>query len=122
MQNNECDKEVIKYIDEQYFAKPEYLWEKTPEAAAFRHSGNKKWFALIMEISKDKLRLKSSEKVKIINLKCDPVMIGSLIDGKRFFPGYHMNKEHWITLLLDGSIDMTEIAPLIDFSYNLTKK
>lgn len=61
-------------------------------------------------------------RVDIINLKCDPLMIGSLLDGKRYLPGYHMNKEHWISLLLNGSIPLPEIYSLIDISYNITCK
>ena len=58
---------------------------------------------------------------EILDLKCGPAMIGSLLDGQRYLPAYHMNKEHWITVLLDGSIPEEELFPLIELSYQLAK-
>lgn len=55
-----------------------------------------------------------------INLKCDPVLAIEL--RERFSsvtPGYHMNKKHWNTVLLDGSIPDKELLSWIDHSYNL---
>ncbi len=49
-------------------------------------------------------------------------MIGSLRLSKGFLPAYHMNKEHWITILLDGSVEREKIKQLIDLSYELTEK
>ena len=44
-----------KYIQNNYSAEPDYPWVKYPDYEVFRHISNKKWFALIMEIPKDKL-------------------------------------------------------------------
>lgn len=49
-------------------------------------------------------------------------MLGSLLEEKGFYPAYHMNKEHWITIFLDGSVDDEKILSLIDISYDLTVK
>lgn len=115
--------EVIDYIKRKYNTNPEFLWARTPNNAAFRHSGNKKWFAaLLLDTPRKNLGLSGEGRVDILDLKCHPLMIGSLLDGKRYLPGYHMNKEHWITLLLDGSIPLNEITPLIDLSYDLVDK
>lgn len=87
----------------------------------FRQKVNRKWFAaLLMQTPKRRLGLEGGGGVDILDLKCDPRLIGSLLDGKRYLPGYHMNKEHWITLLLDGSIPLEEIYGQIDMSYNLS--
>lgn len=115
--------EVIDYIQTNFGADPEFLWARSPNNAAFRHPGNKKWFAaLLLDLPLKALGRSDPGHVDILNLKCNPLMIGSLMDGKRFLLGYHMNKEHWITLLLDGSIPTPEIFPLIDLSYALTGK
>lgn len=114
--------EAVRYIKEQYGAEPEFLWAKTPGNAVFRHKGNNKWFAaLLLDMPRKKLGLPDGDRVDILDLKCDPVMIGSLLDGTRYLPGYHMNKEHWITLLLDGSIPNDELRAMIDLSYHITK-
>ena len=69
-----------------------------------------KMFALI-GIKDDPLRM---------NLKCDPVKAEFLRECyPAIFPGYHMNKRHWNTVVLDGSIPDTEILSMIDDSYAL---
>ena len=57
-----------------------------------------------------------------VNLKCDPSFAIELREKhKSVSPGYHMNKKHWNTVLLDGSIPDMEIFSWIDHSYNLVK-
>lgn len=119
--DNPTVNEVIEYVKEYYNAEPELLWEKYPGDAVFRHIGNKKWFALILlNTPKEKLGISGQGKVDILDLKCDPNMIGNLLDCNGYLPGYHMNKEHWITILLDGSVPVSEIFGLIDLSFDLT--
>lgn len=119
---NETTAMVVQYIQKKYNERPEFLWENTPQNAAIRHSDTKKWFAvLLMEMSKNKLGLQGEGNADIIDLKCNPELIGTLIDGKSYLPGYHMNKEHWITVVLDGELSMHKIYDLIDLSYELTE-
>lgn len=114
--------EVIAYIEEAYGVRPEYPWAKSPDNGIFRHRENQKWFvALILNISKERIGLEGEESVDILNLKCDPMLMEGILDGKSRLPGYHMNKKHWISILLDGSVEMDEITSLIDMSYGLTK-
>lgn len=120
---NEVTLEVVKYIQRKYKEEPEFLWAKSPQNAAIRHSDNRKWFAaLIMDMPRNKLGLQGDGNVDIIDLKCNPELIGTLIDGKSYLPGYHMNKEHWITVVLDGVVPIQKIYDLIDLSYELTEK
>ena len=75
-----------------------------------------------MTIPKNRLGEYSDKIVDIVNVKYDPIMLGSLLEEKGFYPAYHMNKEHWITICLDGSVDDEKILSLIDISYDLTVK
>ena len=112
---------VLNYIKNQYGIEPDFLWAKYPNNAAFRHKESKKWFAaMLWETPKCKLGLGNEGVVDILDLKCDPNLQGSLLDGHHFLPGYHMNKEHWITVVLDGSVSMADIYPLIDMSFAST--
>ena len=55
-----------------------------------------------------------------VNLKCDParaVELRERYDGVR--PGYHMNKKHWNTVVLDGSVPDREVLAMVDHSYDL---
>lgn len=115
-------KRLDSYINKTYEAKAEYLCLSQPTFAVYRHSNNNKWFAVIMKIPKSKLGFASEESVTVINLKCDPLLIGSLVCEKGIFKGYHMNKNHWITVLLDSSVDDDKIKWLIKISFDLTNK
>lgn len=111
---------VFDYADKVYKSVPEYLWAKHPDYAVLRHGDNNKWYAVIMNVSKDKLGLDSTENVDIMNVKCDPLMTGSLRMTKGIFTAYHMNKENWISVLLDGSVDEDTIYNLLNMSFALT--
>ena len=112
--------QLIEHIKNIYSTDPEYPWSDMPEYAVFRHSSNKKWFAVVMNISKTKLGLESDEIIDVLNIKCDPMLIGNLRQEKGFFPAYHMNKTYWVTVALDGTVDVDKIKFLVDLSFDLT--
>ncbi|MDD4315728.1 MAG: MmcQ/YjbR family DNA-binding protein [Clostridia bacterium] len=113
--------EVLEHIKNQYGAEPDYPWVRSPNYAILRHKGSRKWFAAVIDITEDKFGLPSKKPIDSMLLKCDPLMIGSLRAEQGFFPAYHMNKEHWISVHLE-LIDRQELFGLIDLSYQLTKK
>ncbi|MGM0122659.1 hypothetical protein IGI37_000013 [Enterococcus sp. AZ194] len=81
---------------------------------------NKKWFAIITDTSKEKLGLDGPEKIDIIGLKLNPELI-TLLQGKEgYFPAYHMNKEHWISISL-ADVYQEELEQWIEESYLLTR-
>ena len=108
------------YIEETYGAVGENLFAKYPSFRVFRHSSNRKWFAVIMEIPREKLGL-SGGNIQVVNVKCDTRMIGSFRQEPGIYPGYHMHKAHWLTVALDGTVAEDKIKFLIDMSYDLTK-
>lgn len=112
--------ELEEYIASSYSTEPEYLWIRYPNYEVFRHAGNGKWFAAIMDVPGDKLGLPGKELIDIADFKCDPALISLLLEEKGFFPAYHMNKKNWITAALDGSADDERIKALLDMSYNAT--
>ena len=110
--------EIFEYVQKQYGTIPEYLWSKLPDSAVLRHK-NGKWYAVIMTVEKSKLGLEGRELVDIIDVKCDPDMTNMIIQTYGFLPGYHMNKQHWITILLDGSVSEAKVLDFLDMSYDL---
>ncbi len=110
--------EIFEYVQKQYGTIPEYLWSKLPDSAVLRHK-NGKWYAVIMTVEKSKLGLEGREMVDIIDVKCDPDMTNMIIQTYGFLPGYHMNKQHWITILLDGSVSEAKVLDFLDMSYDL---
>lgn len=117
-----CAKKVIEYARNTYGDELEFLWDKSPTGAILRRKDNRKWYAIIMIISKRKLGLDSDDEVSVLDLRLDLENDAELVDGKRYFAGYHMNKRTWFTVCLDGTVSFDEIAGLIDKSYLLAKK
>ena len=109
-----------KYIFEVYGVTPDFPWESNPTFAVYRHSNNRKWFALVMDIPRSRLGLREDGMIDVVNLKCDPVLIGSLRLEKGIFSAYHMSKDKWISVALDGSVDDEQIKMLLNISYELT--
>lgn len=109
-----------KLVSEQFGVDPENPWLENPGHRVFRHSRNSKWFALLMDVSKAKLGLNGEGSLDVVNLKCDPDLIQILRQQEGFFPAYHMNKSHWITVALD-SVDDETITSLLAQSYALTE-
>ncbi|WP_336014395.1 MmcQ/YjbR family DNA-binding protein [Fusobacterium polymorphum] len=114
-------KEIINYIKNKYGDELEFLWEKSPKNAVVRRKSTKKWYVAILTVSKRKLNLDSDEIIEVINLHNRVEEIEKLIDNKKYFPAYHMNKKHWCTICLDGTVELKEIYKLIDISYELAK-
>lgn len=112
---------IFLYVSEQYGTEPEYLWAKTPDAAVIRHKGNRKWYGIIMNVPCRTLGLSGEGSTDILNVKCTPAVREIILAEGRALPAYHMNKQHWISLPLDGSLELETIFSLIDESYELTK-
>ena len=113
--------EIIAYVKNKYGDELEFLWEKSPKNAVIRRKSSNKWYVVILTISKRKLNLDSDEIIEVINFHNIAEEIKKLIDYKKYFPAYHMNKKHWCTICLDGTVELKEIYRMIDISYELAK-
>jgi len=115
--------ELEELIRVKYNTAAEHPFSSYPEVSVFRHSSNKKWFAVIMTVERSKLGMKESGICDILNLKSSQEIIPSLLQEEEgIHPGYHMNKSHWISIRLDGSVDDDTIAWLLQISHRLTSK
>lgn len=114
--------ELIEYVQEEYGVVADYPFsdEKVP-SPVFRHKHNKKWFAIGMNVSKNRICTESKTKVWVINLKCDPFLKGALLEEKGVYPAYHMNKEHWISAILE-EVEKQTLLSALQMSFDLTKK
>ena len=110
-----------KYIKNVYRVTAEFPWLSAPTFAVYRHESNQKWFAVIMEIPKAKLGIDEEGNINVVNLKSDPLLIGSLILDNGLYPAYHMNKSYWISVVLDGTVDTEKLKWLTEISHTLTK-
>ena len=60
--------------------------------------------------------------IEVLNIKMEPLEVERLVDNKKYFPSYHMNKKHWVTIPFGGYLSTPEILEKIDDSYRLCKK
>lgn len=119
---SDLSKQVIHYVRMKYQDELEYLWEKTPDCAIWRRKDNQKWYGVMITINKSKLGMPVDERVDIINLRIDHDELDSIVDQQHYFRAYHMNKKHWVSICLDGSVSLNEIQTRIDQSFLLANK
>ena len=110
-------KEIVAYVKNKYGDELEFLWEKSPKNAVIRRKSSNKWYAVILTISKRKIGLDSDKIIEVINLHNSEEEIKKLIDCKKYFPAYHMNKKHWISIALNVCKDEAFIQKCVINSY-----
>ena len=111
---------IAKFIKEKYGDDPEFEWEKYPGYGVFKNKDSHKWYGIIMNIDKNKLDKKSHEEVEIIDIKLKTNEINDLLKLDGFYPAYHMNKNNWISIILNNTVEDTDIMNLIAKSYAYT--
>ena len=112
--------ELIDYVFDEYSVEPDYPFRMDDVTCVFRHTDNRKWFGIAMLIPYRTIGISKTGEVDILNVKCDPIIMGSLRGKAGLRPAYHMNKDKWITILLDGSADEVDIKVLLTMSYSMT--
>ncbi len=111
----------FEYCLETYSTSPDYPFDEDFETAVLRHVDNRKWYAIIMRVSRRKFGFDSDEMIDVVNLKLPTEMFGSFGADEGVYPAYHMNKLHWISVLLPDAPDET-VKFLISVSFEATRK
>ena len=121
-ESGKISSEVIDYCNNKYGENHVNPFKKHPDILAMVNEKNK-WYALLLDVEYNKLNknIDITTKVKILNVKYPTDKILEIIDNKNIFPAYHMNKKHWISIVLDKNIKLETIKELIDMSYSLVK-
>ena len=121
-ESGKISSEVIDYCNNKYGENNVNPFKKHPDILAFVNEKNK-WYALLSDVEYNKLNKNTdiTTKVKILNVKYPTDKILEIIDNKNIFPAYHMNKKHWISIVIDKNIKLETIKELIDISYSLVK-
>lgn len=93
------------------------------DSTVLRHGATGKWFGIVMKAPREKVGLAGPGMAEILNLKCDPlVSYGMRQEYPDILPAWHMNKQLWITVRLEGGVPEETLALLIRMSYDLTAK
>ena len=113
--------QYLEYCRNTYGTLPDYPFDEDFETAVLRHADNRKWYALVMHVSRRKFGFDSDEIIDVVNLKLPTEMFGSFGAADGVYPAYHMNKLHWISVLLpDAPDDVVQF--LVNVSFEATKK
>ena len=112
--------DFLEYCLSTYGTSPDYPFDADFETAVLRHTDNRKWYAIMMRVSRSKFGMDSDEVVDVVNLKLPTEMYGSFSAADGVYPAYHMNKLHWISVLLpDAPDDVVQF--LLNVSFEATK-
>ena len=112
--------EFLEYCLNTYGTSPDYPFDEDFETAVLRHTDNRKWYAIVMRVSRRKFDFDSDEVIDVVNLKLPMEMFGSFGIADGVYPAYHTNKLHWISvLLLDAPDDVVQF--LVNVSFEATK-
>ncbi len=114
-------REVLAYAKKTFSTSPEFLWKKLPDCAVLRAKSGK-WYAAILTVEASKLGLDEDKKLEIIDVLVPKGEPARIADGKNYFLGYHMNKQSWLTIPLDGRVNAEIICGFLDMSYSLAMK
>ena len=112
--------EFFELCSSSYLTQPDYPFDEDFETAVLRHTDNRKWYAIVMRVSRRKFGFDSDEVIDVVNLNLPTEMFGTFGAADGVHPAYHMNKLHWISVLLpDAPDDVVQF--LLNASFEATK-
>jgi predicted DNA-binding protein (MmcQ/YjbR family) len=111
---------IAKHILNNYGDYPQFLWKKFPGYGVFKNASNKKWYGIISNIDYSKINKTKTGEIEVINLKLDEKIIIKLLKEKGFYPAWHMNKQTWITLILNETLTDDTVMKYVEQSYKYT--
>jgi len=112
--------DFLDYCLDTYGTSADYPFDEDFQTAVFRHTNNRKWYAIMMRVSRRKFGFDSDEVIDVVNLKLPVEMFGSFGPSEGVYPAYHMNKRHWISILLPDAEDNL-VSFLVNVSYEATR-
>jgi predicted DNA-binding protein (MmcQ/YjbR family) len=114
--------QLFEYCLNTYGTSPDYPFDEDFETAVLRHADNRKWYAIVMHVSRRKFSFDSDEVIDVVNLKLPTEMFGSFGAADGVYPAYHMNKLHWISVLLpDAPDDVVQFLTNVSFEATRAK-
>ena len=112
--------QFLEYCAGTYGTVADYPFEEDFLTAVLRHASNRKWYAIVMRVPRRKFGLESDEIIDVVNLKLPTEMFGSFGAADSVYPAYHMNKLHWISVLLPDAPEDT-VRFLTNASFEVTR-
>ncbi|MFJ4131453.1 MmcQ/YjbR family DNA-binding protein [Pseudomonas cyclaminis] len=112
---------VLSYAEKKYHTQPDNPFHHFPSYIALRHGKEGSWYGLVMNVPRERLGIPGTGEIDVLDIKVPPEKVHALKKKKGFLPAYHMDKAHWISILLDDSVSDDLVSNLIDESFELTR-
>lgn len=111
-------------IKNRYGDEPDFPFKKFPDYAVFRNPKNRKWYGLLMTLPLGKLTgdERDQQEVTVLDVKQAEDRLPDLLKKAGFFPAYHMNKQSWLSVLLNGDLPDDQVLALLDESRSFTER
>ncbi|MBQ6067523.1 MAG: MmcQ/YjbR family DNA-binding protein [Clostridia bacterium] len=116
-------------IAERYGEAPDYPFGDPPEPAVFRYPANRKWYAIVMRVRRQRVTKEPAPPedtpfADVMNVKVGKNNAEKYTGIPGIYPAYHMSHTDWVSILLDGTVPDETVTDLIDASRNfaLAKK
>lgn len=113
---------IANLVIKKYGNEPEFLWKTTPGSGIFRNPDSNKWYLAILDVDRSKIQKNKKGLVEVALVKLNPDKVVEIIKQEHFYPGWHMNKKYWITIILDDTVADEKIMELVEESHSFTVK
>jgi predicted DNA-binding protein (MmcQ/YjbR family) len=110
-------KEVEDYILSHCEALSDHSFEEDPTVTIFRRADNNQRFAATKNVGRRSVDAGQSGRIDILNVSLEPRLVTSLREREGFRPAWRMNRNRWVTILVNGSVPDDEIRSYIDMAY-----
>lgn len=111
---------ITNLIIQKYGNKPEFLWDKFQGSGIFRNPETKKWYLAILDTDRSKIQKDGTGLIEVALVKLSAENVEKRLKQEHIYPGWHMNKKYWITIILDDSLSDEAIMELIEESHSFT--
>lgn len=113
-------RDFLEYCRRTHGVSPDNPFGRNSNSLVLRHTDDRKWYALVMNVSRRKFGQDSDDAIDVVNLKLPLEIFGTFGASDGIYPAYHMNKLHWVSVLLPDVKDEL-LQFLVNVSFDITK-
>jgi predicted DNA-binding protein (MmcQ/YjbR family) len=109
--------EAEDYILSHCGALSDHSFEEDRTVTIFRRADNNQRFAALKNVGRRSVDAGQAGRIDILNVSLEPRLVASLQAREGFRPAWRMNRNRWVTILLDGTVTDDEIRSYLDMAY-----
>ena len=114
--------EIEDYILSNFEATTDHSFEGDRTVTIFRRLDNNQRFAATKNVGCRSVNVERAGRIDILNVSVSPNLVATLREREGFRPAWRMNRNKWVTILLDGTVPDDEIRNYLDMSFKNARK